>query len=257
MTVYDSIGGGYDTTRRADPYIVSRLLHHLKGNNGRYLDLACGTGNYTQALKQQGMDITGIDVSEYMLQLARDKNSSIDWVLGSIESLPFPDNAFSGAICIQAIHHLQNLESAIKEAARVITGSVVIFTAIAEQLENYWLNEYFPEAMRKSIQQMPGEEVIYKALRGAGFRRIWWEPYEIRDSLQDFFLYSGKHNPEIYLDAGIRKGISTFASLAEPGEIEQGCARLKADIGSGKILRVMESYSAWGKGDYMFIAGNK
>ena len=49
--LYDSIGIEYDTTRRADPYIAGRLAHHLAlSKGGTYLDLACGSGNYTNAL---------------------------------------------------------------------------------------------------------------------------------------------------------------------------------------------------------------
>ena len=40
---YDTIGVGYDATRRADPYIAGRLAHHLAiGAESTYLDVACG-----------------------------------------------------------------------------------------------------------------------------------------------------------------------------------------------------------------------
>jgi len=42
MALYDRIGQGYDATRRADPAIVARLIHHLQPiPEGNYLDLAC------------------------------------------------------------------------------------------------------------------------------------------------------------------------------------------------------------------------
>jgi ubiquinone/menaquinone biosynthesis C-methylase UbiE len=59
MAIYEQIGKGYDLTRRADPYIVSRLRHHLGvGAHLSYLDVACGTGNYTSALALSGEDGT-------------------------------------------------------------------------------------------------------------------------------------------------------------------------------------------------------
>ena len=52
VALYDKIGIGYDTTRRADPFILSRLLHYLAPVKGRlYLDVGCGTGNYTAAIE--------------------------------------------------------------------------------------------------------------------------------------------------------------------------------------------------------------
>ena len=59
--LYDRIGGGYDVTRRADPIIAGRLAHHLAlGSSGNYLDIACGTGNYTSTLAAVGGTWTGV-----------------------------------------------------------------------------------------------------------------------------------------------------------------------------------------------------
>ena len=81
MTLYDKIGSGYDITRRADPFIVSRLGHYLLAkSDGRYLDIGCGSGNYTIALHKLGLTISGIDISETMLGHAHRKSSEIDWV---------------------------------------------------------------------------------------------------------------------------------------------------------------------------------
>ncbi len=53
--VYDSIGAGYERHRRADPAIVDTLTGALHApSGGPYLDLACGSGNYTIALARQG-----------------------------------------------------------------------------------------------------------------------------------------------------------------------------------------------------------
>ena len=47
-----TIGVGYDSTRSADPYILSRLLHHLSPTaDASYLDVGCGTGNFPIAMK--------------------------------------------------------------------------------------------------------------------------------------------------------------------------------------------------------------
>jgi hypothetical protein len=49
--LYDRIGIGYDTTRRPDPVIAERLGRHLaQDRSGNYLDIACGTENYTLTL---------------------------------------------------------------------------------------------------------------------------------------------------------------------------------------------------------------
>ncbi len=91
MAKYDEIGVDYDETRRPDPYILQRLYHHLRfSEEGRYLDIACGTGNYTLALSSMGnARFFGIDISERMIGAAREKGHSVLWCRGDVELLPF------------------------------------------------------------------------------------------------------------------------------------------------------------------------
>lgn len=259
MALYDKIGSSYDKSRCADPFISKRLYFHLHPDlNLRYLDIACGTGNYTIALQRLGLQISGIDQSIQMINIARQKDSSIKWFLGDVKELPFPNDIFSGATCILAIHHFTNLQCAFSEIARVmLKGYFVIFTATSEQMKRYWLNEYFPEAMGKSIRQMQRKSEIVGALKKAGFNKISFELYEIKEALEDFFLYSGKNHPEIYLDPRVRMNICTFAALAESDEVKRGCSLLDADIRSGRIHQVIDSYRLQIKGDYMFVIGRK
>ncbi len=257
LNLYDQIGRSYDGTRRADPYICKRLQYHLDCKAGRsYLDIACGTGNYTIAISAD-IDIHGIDCSHHMLDAARAKSSSITWYLANVESLPFREDAFAGIVCTLAIHHFRALRPAFAEAFRVLRpGRFVLFTATPEQMSHYWLNEYFPQAMARSIQQMPALEVVVESLQAAGFHLHCLETYEVSQQLQDLFLYSGKHRPEMYLDPCVRAGISTFATLADPIEVGLGCRRLRQDIDSGRIEEIMRTYRHTG-GDYLFIVAEK
>jgi len=259
MAVYDEIGIGYDDTRKADPYITSRIIHHLAIDDaGTYLDVACGTGNYTVALAEQtGAAFYGIDVSEHMIGIARTKSRAIHWSLGDVLEMPYEDNTFSGAICILAVHHFEDLDRALREVFRVVgSGRLVIFTSDRQQMEGYWLNEYFPETMRKSMANMPDIAEVSLALQAAGFEHILTELYEVKPDLQDWFMYCGKHQPEMYFDPVIRKGSSGFASFSNRDEVEKGLERLARDIASGRIDEVMASYCN-DYGDYAFVVAEK
>jgi ubiquinone/menaquinone biosynthesis C-methylase UbiE len=71
-SLYDVIGATYTRSRRADPAISRALAQELQLTpSGAYLDLACGTGNYTVALSSLGGAWSAIDVSEVMLAQAR------------------------------------------------------------------------------------------------------------------------------------------------------------------------------------------
>ncbi len=204
------------------------------------MDIACGTGNYTAALAGQSGQWHGVDSSATMLRQALGKTQTVQWFLADAAGLPFGDGHFAGVTCVLAIHHFPSLEPIFREVHRVLDqGRFVIFTAGPEQLRGYWLNHYFPQAMSKSIQQMPDLDLVRSALTSAGFSRTDAETYSVRPDLEDLFLYSGKHKPKMYLSQEVRSGISTFANLAEPVEVARGCKRLAQDIRSGRIAQVV------------------
>lgn len=259
MAVYDEIGIGYDDTRKADPYITSRIIHYLDiDDEGLYLDVACGTGNYTVAMAERTKaTFYGVDESEHMIGIARKKSRAIHWSIGDVSAMPYKDNTFSGAMCILAVHHFEDLDGALNEVFRVLArGRLVIFTSDKQQMEGYWLNEYFPETMRRSTANMPEIAEVYLALVAAGFERIVTELYEVQPDLQDWFMYCGKHKPEMYFDPVIRKGSSGFASFANEDEVERGLERLSRDIASGRIDEVIASYRN-DYGDYAFVVAEK
>jgi len=253
---YDIIGDSYDTTRRADPYLTQRLLHHLNPQReGRYLDIACGSGNYTIALSEHGVDICGVDASNTMIATARKKNATLNWHVADVTDLPYNNRSFNGAICTLATHHFEDLAQAFREIRRVLTATsrLVIFTATPDQMARYWLNRYFPQMMVRSMDQMPTLEVTTDALARANFEIVTTEPYAIQPDLQDFFLYSGKHKPAMYHDAHVRAGISSFRLLIDDDELDEGCAQLRRDIETGTIKDVYERYEN-DDGDYLFIS---
>ena len=132
-------------------------------------------------------------------------------------------------------------------------GKLVILTALPEQIMRYWLRAYFPRMMERSAEQMPDWSTIEISLRHAGFRtwsqRLYWMPEQPRD----LFLYSGKHQPHLYLDERVRANISAFANLADEDEIGIGLDRLKRDLAQNRFEQATSEYEDVG-GDYLFIA---
>jgi SAM-dependent methyltransferase len=257
--LYDQIGNDYAATRRADPAIVRRLHEWLDiGAGDRVLDLGCGSGNYTQALALRGGRWVGLDPSAAMLRQAMARRSAIDWVLGEAGAMPFGERRFERVLCTLAIHHFERLDLACAEVRRVLVpgGSLVFFTAFAEQMQHYWLVEYFPTMMARSIAQMPTRAATLQALHGAGFTSIRTLPYEVDAGLRDLFLYAGKQRPALYLDAAVRANISSFARLCPADELQRGLQRLQADLQQGRMegVRARHAAAAAGQGDYAFVA---
>jgi ubiquinone/menaquinone biosynthesis C-methylase UbiE len=256
---YDSIGTGYNATRRADPYLTERLLYHLQPQpEGHYLDMGCGTGNYTIALAGDGYKFTGIDPSMQMLAEARMRTAEVNWRMGSSEQIPAEDNEFNGIIAVLTIHHWTDLAKSFAGISRVLApgGRLVVFTSTPEQMKGYWLNHYFPEMLRASVTQMPSLHTIQEAMKGTGLVISGIEKYFVMDNLEDCFLYVGKNNPSRYFDERVRHGISSFAALSHADEVAAGLSSLRKDMESGEFGHIREQY-ANGSGDYLFLVIEK
>jgi ubiquinone/menaquinone biosynthesis C-methylase UbiE len=255
--LYNKIGGNYNDTRSADKYILDVISSWLK-NGEKILDLGCGTGNYTIAMKQSGFETFGVDPSEKMLKVAQQRNKNIEWCLGVAEKIPYPNNFFDGVFGTLTLHHWENIETAFTEIYRVIKfgGNVIFFTSTAEQMKEYWLNHYFPQMLRHSTKQMPSLKKICNAALKAGFEIQQSEKYFIQNDLQDQFLYVGKNNPELYFNNKIRKGISSFSSLANTSEINYGLEKLRSDLISGEFENIKKNYKTR-HGDYLFFKAVK
>lgn len=256
---YDHIGIGYNTTRKADPYLAERIYALLKPQPAaHYLDIGSGTGNYTFALAEKGIMLTGVEPSDTMRSVAMQKYPGIRWLKGSSEAIPSPDHTFHGILATLTIHHWPNLTRSFLELDRVLVphGKMVIFTSTPDQMKGYWLNHYFPLMMKVSMETMPSLQDLEDAMVGTRLTISQIETYEIQDDLQDCFLYIGKNKPGIYFDDRIRNGISSFAVLSTPSEVSQGLTRLRADLESNAFDRCTSLFKNTG-GDYLFICIEK
>ena len=257
--LYNAIGTGYDLTRRADPYICDKLMHYLSPEKRSfYLDIGCGTGNYTIDLNTRGLKFYGVDPSSKMLEEAMFKSQKIKWLEGTAESISVEDKIFAGAIAVLTLHYWLDFAASFSEINRVLKprGRFVIFTALPEQMENYWLRHYFPEMMRHAVKQMPSMKLINQAMYHTGFKLIQTEKYFVQENLRDLFLYSGKNHPAVYLDEDVRNGISSFAYLSTPEELQMGLKKLAYDLAGGTFNAIRQRYDD-ALGDYSFLVLEK
>ena len=199
--IYDKIGETYDSTRMADPLICGRLIELLRVEpNGKYLDVGCGSGNYTIGLAQRGAEMEGIDISKSMLAMARDKYDDIKFHLGDAQKMPLADNEYDGACSVLATHHIDDLLQAFSEVYRVIKhGVFAMFTSTPEQMRHYWLCEYFPKMMRNAAEKMTSFPQLKITLEAAGFTNVIQIPLFFTNDMQDWFLQAGKYRPAMYL----------------------------------------------------------
>lgn len=130
QATYDAIAEWYDqTVRTADPVsemILSSLLALMKHVDGQQIcDLACGQGRLSRLLAQQNAQVTGIDLSHKLIEIAQ-RDEAIEplgirylvddaMVLRSLEK-----ETFDGVVCNLALMDIPNLDAAYKVVWRIL-----------------------------------------------------------------------------------------------------------------------------------------
>ena len=97
------------------------FIHQLADLRGKQvLDVGCGTGIYTKILKRRGADISGIDISKSMIEVAKREVSGVDFKVGSAYELPYRAGSFDLVLAALVIEHLTDLDKAFSEINRVL-----------------------------------------------------------------------------------------------------------------------------------------
>nr|AWI67077.1 Methyltransferase [Piromyces sp.] len=87
------------------------------------LDAGCGTAPMISLLKEKYPDkkFTGIDLSEKMIEKAKEKNiENAEFIVGDCENLPFDENSFDVIINSQSFHHYPNPQDFFNSVYKVL-----------------------------------------------------------------------------------------------------------------------------------------
>ena len=139
--MFNSISGKYDFLNHflslgIDILWRKRAIRLLKKHQPKLiLDIATGTGDFAiEALSLNPKKIIGVDISEGMLSVGREKlikknlTDKIELISGDSEFLPFEDNFFDAVIVSFGVRNFENLEKGLSDMLRVLKpgGKVVI-----------------------------------------------------------------------------------------------------------------------------------
>lgn len=125
---YEVTNGMKKSLRFVEKPIMLSMLPNLDGK--RVLLLGCGTAEESELLSQYNpKKITGIDISEKSILIAKESYPNCDFYVGNILELPFKENEFDFIFSSLAISHIEDKDKAFKEIYRVLDdGGQLLFS---------------------------------------------------------------------------------------------------------------------------------
>ena len=137
------------------------------------LDVGCGTGFLIDLLaKRKNAKYCGVDLSDGMIRVAKGKAiHGAEFIVGSAERLPYPDECFDIVTCSQSFHHYPNPEKAMREARRVLKpGGFYILSDTGIGGIGAWIDNHILFKLLKSGDcHTTDRQGIEKMMAGAGF----------------------------------------------------------------------------------------
>ncbi len=85
--------------------IEAFVTYVTDGTRGPVVDAGCGTGRMTRLLASQGVDVSGIDVSAGMIDVARRTYPELSFEVAGLSDLPFADGQLGGVFAWYSIIH--------------------------------------------------------------------------------------------------------------------------------------------------------
>ena len=124
-SMFDRIAPVYDRMNRVmtlglDRRWRKKTVRTVVAPGDRVLDACCGTGDLAILAAQSGAWVVGLDFSKRMLERARRKSTSVEWLEGDLLELPFEAASFDAATVGFGVRNVDDLDAALLELHRVL-----------------------------------------------------------------------------------------------------------------------------------------
>lgn len=174
---YDQLAGEYEertlSLGEVTEHAVSLFLKQLSGKE--ILETGCAVGLALQIMEEQGLNVTGIDISSKMVEFAKKRNPQSNIVVGDFLSYQF-DRKFDGIFSFAFIH-LFPKEVAIKVLERMYEllkpgGILYIGTSKSEKSSELWEEKGDYQNKQKRFRKHWTLDEFEEVLNKTGFKKI-------------------------------------------------------------------------------------
>ena len=138
----------------SQPLSVRIFQEYMQDKSVRIIDVGCGTGLVGVELEKSGfINFDGIDISQEMIGIAKQRGYSKLFIGSLNESLPFESNEYDVAFCVGVFTHGHVGSDRLDELVRIVkSGGIICFTVNEGVYESYGFNS--------KIQKLESENVL-------------------------------------------------------------------------------------------------
>jgi ubiquinone/menaquinone biosynthesis C-methylase UbiE len=135
--------GGVDP--EYEEQIIPLAVSELEGNDS-VIDIGCGEGQIARALSAVGCRVTAVDPTPLHIETARARGGGVTYLLGDASHLPVGDSSQDAAVACLVFEHIDDLEGAVSEIARVLkpggTFSFFLNHPLLQTPDSGWVEDY-------------------------------------------------------------------------------------------------------------------
>ncbi|QFR42951.1 bifunctional demethylmenaquinone methyltransferase/2-methoxy-6-polyprenyl-1,4-benzoquinol methylase UbiE [Sulfurimonas xiamenensis] len=218
VSMFDNIAPTYDTANRVMSMGIDKSWRrkacdlaykfYAKDSIDKIVDVACGTGDMMNYWKKRSEvngiavgDIVGVDPSNGMVNVAREKFSKFNYHISKATEIPLKDESADIVSITYGIRNVVEREAALKEFNRVLkqSGLVVILEfmknenpSLLGKIRDYYMNRILPkvggfisknleayEYLPNSIGDFSTVENMKKELEAAGFEIVYAKSFSM------------------------------------------------------------------------------
>jgi ubiquinone/menaquinone biosynthesis C-methylase UbiE len=151
----------YSIQEMPEDYIQLLDKFAEKVGKGKVLDAGCGPGRDTEYLTEKGLDVTGIDLAEGMIEHAKDNKKGLFKKM-DIRDLEFEDNNFEGIWCNTVMHFFppEQMPEILDELKRVLKDEGVFYISFKIGEGTFMRERYGSEVKQYLIPEKRARKML-------------------------------------------------------------------------------------------------